>query len=243
MAGAIRVISVEKGYDPADFTLVAFGGAAGLHAAELAASLGISRILLPAHPGVLSAFGMLVSPVRKSTARTVLMRSTATTAEQMEAFFADLERIVLNAMTEEGIASHEVRLERFIDARYAGQSHELRVNAFDWIENLHRAHEARYGYANRESVAEAVTLRVEATTEAAPVPVFEELSGTLPVGKARVYSDDEWVEVEVRPRAQLARRVNGPAVVTEYSATTWVPAGWWVDVLGGGSLIMERDRS
>jgi N-methylhydantoinase A len=213
-----------------------------LHAAELAASLGIPRILLPPHPGVLSALGMLVSPVRKSTARTVLMRSAATSAEQMEAVFADLERTTLKAMTEEGIASHDVKLERFIDARYAGQSHELRVDAHDWIENLHRAHEARYGYANRESMAEAVTLRVEATTEAAPVPVFEHSSATEAVSKARVYCDSEWIEVAVWPREQLTRRLNGPAVVTEYSATTWVPAGWWIDVVGGGSLIMERER-
>jgi N-methylhydantoinase A len=243
MAGAIRVISVEKGYDPADFTLVAFGGAAGLHAVELAASLSIPRVLLPPHPGVLSAFGMLVSPVRKSTARTVLMRSSATSAEEMEAVFAELERTAVNAMTEEGIASQDVGLERLIDARYAGQSHELRVNAHDWIENLHRAHEARYGYANRMSGAEAVTLRVEATTEAGAVPVFDEMIGTAGVSKGKVYIDSGWEEVTVLPREQLTQRMDGPAIVTEYSATTWVPAGWWVGVLRGGSLILERETT
>jgi N-methylhydantoinase A len=146
-------------------------------------------------------------------------------------------------MNQEGIASHDVKLERRIDARYAGQSHELQVDATGWIENLHRAHEARYGYANSASVAEAVTLRVEATTEVASVPVFETASGTRSVVNARVYSDGEWLAVAVWPREEVMRRVKGPAVITEYSATTWVPAGWWVDVLGGGSLIMERDKS
>ena len=240
MAGAMRVISVEKGYDPADFTLVAFGGAAGLHAAELAESLSIPRVLLPPHPGVLSAFGMLVSPVRKNTARTVLIRSGATGDRQMDAVFAELQRDALAAMTVEGIAASDVQLERWIDARYAGQSHELRVRADDWIENLHRAHESRYGYANRDSVAEAVTLRVEATAHAGAVPVFAEAAGTAAESKAVVYTDGGWAEVLVLPRAVITQRTDGPAIITEYSATTWVPTGWWVDVLSGGSLTLER---
>src|SRR5690606_21621499 len=117
MEGALRVISVERGYDPADFTLVPFGGAGGLHAAELAERLGIPRILLPPDPGLLSAFGMLVSPLRKDASRTVLLDADAA-AGRLDAEFARLAADAIAAMEAEGIPRERVTLARWVDARY-----------------------------------------------------------------------------------------------------------------------------
>jgi N-methylhydantoinase A len=240
MEGALRVISVERGYDPAGFTLVAFGGAAGLHAAELAAALGVPRVLLPPQPGLLSAFGMLVSPVRKASARSVLWRADSPAIARLPSVLAALEADALAEMAAEGIARADVVIERFVDARYAGQSHELRVPADDWIEQLHRAHQLRYGYANRANVAEAVTLRVEVHAGAAAPPAFAEDEGVPPATVQQVYCDGAWLDVRVIPRAALRTTLSGPAVITEYSATTWVPAGWRVEPLAGGALLLGR---
>ena len=241
MEGALRVISVERGYDPADFTLVAFGGAAGLHAAELAEGLGVPRVLLPPHPGLLSAFGMLVSPIRKSVARTVLLRADQSSVDASIAeTLRELEAAARDEMAAEGIAAGDVVISRFIDARYAGQSHELRIPAENWREELHRAHELRYGYANRSSVAEAVTLRVDAATPVPAAPVFGSTDAAAPTRRGRVYFDGRWAEVPLLDRAGLAARVAGPAVITEYSATTWVPAGWHIEPLAQGALLMGR---
>jgi N-methylhydantoinase A len=241
MEGALRVISVERGYDPAEFTLVAFGGAAGLHAARLADALGAPRVLLPQQPGLLSAFGMLVSPLRKATARTVLLRSDQPIQDQLAEIFGDLERAAIADMSEEGMTADEVTLDRFIDARYAGQSHELRVRAAEWTENLHRAHALRYGYSNPANVVEAVTLRVEASTAAPPAPIFERQVVTGESTTAQVYDGTAWQHTQVVARAAVLQPVRGPAVITEYSATTWVPAQWRVEPLADGSLILGRD--
>ncbi|MGQ0813185.1 MAG: hydantoinase/oxoprolinase family protein [Gemmatimonadota bacterium] len=233
MEGALRVISVERGYDPVDFTLVAFGGAAGLHAAELADRLGIPRILVPMHPGVLSAYGMLASPIRKSVARTVLAET------RIAAVFDELEQRARAAMHDEGIEDSAVSVMRWVDARYQGQSHELRVTARDWVAAFHAAHERRYGYSHPDATVEAVTLRVDASSA---VPVLPPFATTAPRGQAAAqsaYFDGAWRTVRIQPRGTFDT-LEGPAVVTEYSATTWVPSGWRTSRTPSGALILCR---
>ncbi|HSJ06328.1 MAG TPA: hydantoinase/oxoprolinase family protein, partial [Longimicrobiales bacterium] len=160
MESALRVISVERGHDPARFTLVPFGGAAGLHAVALAEQLDIPRILVPPWPGVLSAYGMLVAPVRKDSTRSVLLHEDD--AGRMEPLFREMEAAALGAMTEEGVDEGSVVVRRTVAARYVGQSHELEVPADDWIRRFHDAHAGRFGHARHGAAVEAVTLRVEA---------------------------------------------------------------------------------
>ena len=241
MEGALRVISVERGFDPDGFTLVAFGGAAGLHVAALAQALGVSRVLLPEQPGLLSAFGMLVAPVRKAVARTVMLRSDDPGAAQFEKWFEELDREAREELLAEGLSAADLTSERWIDARYAGQSHELRVRAHSWVENLHAAHEKRYGYANRQAVAEAVTLRVEASGPEAPAPIFETRSSGATSHTTSVFFDGDWRDATILERSAVGGTIPGPAIITEYSATTWVPPGWRVGRVDGGALIMERD--
>ncbi|HUP89186.1 MAG TPA: hydantoinase/oxoprolinase family protein [Longimicrobiales bacterium] len=211
MEAALRIISVERGFDPVDFTLVAFGGAAGLHAVELAERLGIPRVLIPPHPGALSAFGMLASPLRKAAGRTVLHRSDGGDARLLDVF-DELEESVRAAMRAEDCADDTLTVTRLVDARYVGQSYELRVPAENWRERFDHAHGLRYGYADPAAPVEAVTLRVEAS---APAPVLPRFAIERP-----------------------AEERDGPLVIVEYSATTWVPANWSMRCLDSGALLL-----
>jgi len=231
MERALRVISVERGYDPADFALVAFGGAGGLHAAELAERLGAGRAVVPPDPGLLSAYGMLAAPVTREASRTLLVRTDEDgTESRIRSVFGELEREGIDAMVSEGVARERLTVARKIDARYPGQSFELRVGAEGWVVAFHDAHEDRYGYARRDSAVEAVTLRVSVS---APGPALE--PDRLEPGRepaesetTRVHLDGRWENARRVERRSLGAGVDvpGPAVIVEYSSTTWVPRGW-----------------
>ncbi|MEJ2679261.1 MAG: hydantoinase/oxoprolinase family protein, partial [Gemmatimonadota bacterium] len=244
MEGALRVISVERGHDPAGFTLVPFGGAAALHAAGLAARLGVPRLLVPPDPGLLSAFGMLVSPVRKDVSRSVMLVDADATPDRLEGAFTEMEARAVEAMTDEGFAAESLTLARAVDVRYRGQSYELRVPADGWRDAFHRLHESRYGYARRDAVVEVVTLRVQATAPAPRLPDrrLPAASSETPPGETRnVVFQGRTLPAAVVPRGALraGHRLEGPAVVTEYSATLWLPPGWKAETLESASLLVE----
>ncbi|HSL70238.1 MAG TPA: hydantoinase/oxoprolinase family protein, partial [Longimicrobiales bacterium] len=245
MEGALRVITVERGHDPVDFTLVAFGGAAGLHAVELAVRLGIPRILLPRDPGLLSAYGMLVSPIRKDAARTVLIRADSAEAELLGTAFQELEAAICEELHKDGVAATDVMLSRAIDARYRGQSFELRVPAENWVSAFHSAHEHRYGYAQRSAVVEAVTLRVVGVAVAPDVPqpsVRSARSAPQPDRTLQVGWNGQTLAAQqfARDRLRAGQRIIGPAVLVEYSSTGWIPPGWLARVHRSGHLVFER---
>src|SRR5216683_3973762 len=169
MEKAIRVVSIERGYDPREFTLVAFGGAGGLHACELAASLGIPRVLVPTLPGALSAFGILASDVVKDYSRTVLWNvvrpeSSSELKRQLRAEFDQLEATAKRDFQTEGWKK-AIQLKRSADLRYRGQGYELNVLVHDFsiaplVKAFHGEHQRRYGYAHPEREIEIVTLRL-----------------------------------------------------------------------------------
>lgn len=231
MERALRVISVERGHDPSEFALVTFGGAGGLHAAELAGRLGAERAVIPPDPGLLSAYGMLAAPVTRELSRSLLVRADeADAGTRLREVFGELENEGIEAMVSEGVERNRLHSTRRIDARYPGQSFELRVDAENWVDTFHRAHEDRYGYARRDSTVEAVTVRV---TVSAPGPTLEpsrlEPGDGLPErATVRVHLDGGWEEARRIERDALGAGVDvpGPAVITEYSSTTWVPRGW-----------------
>jgi N-methylhydantoinase A len=246
MEGALRVISVERGYDAAAFTLVPFGGAAGLHAVALAERLEIPRLLLPPAPGVLSAYGMLVAPLRKDASRTVLLREP--TAEELEPLFRELEDETVAAVAAEGIAAGDVLVQRTVAARYLGQSHELSVPAATWRDAFAAAHERRFGYALPDAAVEAVTLRVEAAGPALDLPVPQLTRADAPPvasGNAPVRFEGDVVTAAIfaRPALQAGHAIRGPAIVEESTATFWLPPDWRADVLDDGCLLIERTDS
>ncbi|HEU5207785.1 MAG TPA: hydantoinase/oxoprolinase family protein [Longimicrobiales bacterium] len=244
MEGALRVISVERGYEPTDFTLVAFGGAAGLHACELAQRLGVPRVLVPPAPGVLSAFGMLVAPVLKQAARTVLARGRAHADFLLADAFSVLEAEARAELAEEDVAYETVVVRHAVDARYRGQSYELTVSAQgDWVGRFHEAHARRFGHSRPGAEVEAVTLRVEAEAPAPldPAAAVFPASGAprLPTPTRLVFGGAA-TDARLLARAHVGAGLEGPAVIVEYSATTLLPPGWRVEDIAGGALLLGR---
>lgn len=241
MERALRVISVERGYDPVDFAVVAFGGAGGLHVAELTDRLGAIHALVPPDPGLLSAYGMLASPVMREVSRTVLLGTDEPDLEaRLDSVLDDLEASARDSMLAEGADPDTLISERTIDARYRGQSFELGVPATDWVSGFHEAHLERYGYQRPEATVEAVTLRVVVTGPAPElaVPQLEAATDAPPTRAIRlVYRGSDLDAQGVWRRDLLAgHELKGPLVVQEYSGTTWVPPGWVVTVDSSGCL-------
>lgn len=247
MERALRVISVERGYDPADAALVAFGGAGGLHACPLAARLGIPRVLIPPHPGLLSAVGMLTVPAVREASRSILLAADPAEAhggpgavEAMEAVYEVLESDATQGLLAEGHDPAAIQVERTADARYRGQSFELGVPARNWVEAFHRRHRERYGYSRETTAVEAVTLRVRASAPppAWDPPALREADGPPPSASVKVRMGGRRRSVPATSRVDLraGHRFEGPHVVVEYSGTTWVPPGAEVRVNPEGVL-------
>jgi len=253
MEKAIRVVSVERGYDPREFTLVAFGGAGGLHACELAQSLGIPQVIVPALPGALSAFGILLSDVVKDYSRTVLWRvQDKLPVARIEKEFAALARNAIKDLRDEGWQG-TIHRQRSVDLRYRGQGHELNLPfSRRVLDEFGNEHERRYGYRYADREFELVTLRLGATVESPALNAGSHESSRNVLGPGRnaglgpmnfvpVSFSAKKVKTAIYPREALkaGQRHIGPAVVTEYSATTIVPPGnrFWLD--RSGNLIIK----
>jgi N-methylhydantoinase A len=240
MERALRVVTVERGHDPRDFVLVAFGGAGGLHAADLARALRMRRVYVPREPGLLSAWGVLAAEVVRDWARTLL--AVEPPPRVLRAAFAALERSARRAMRQEDVP--RPALQRSLDVRYVGQSYELNVPwSTGWVAAFHRLHATRFGHADPRRPVELVTIRLRArggrgapATRGASTAV-----GRALLARRRVFFDGRAVATPVVRREELAvgARRDGPLVVCEYSATTVVPPGWrlWVEPTGG--LLLE----
>jgi len=245
MERALRLVSVERGHDPREFTLVAFGGAGGLHACALARNLGIPRVVVPTRPGALSAYGILVSDVVKDYSRTVVLRAVPK---------PPLASIRKQFQVLEGCAQHDfgkehwqgkLHFERSADLRYRGQGHELNVPfGAGFVDEFHRQHKLHYGFNHPEWDVELVTLRLRARMKSPRTPLLR-LSRAAH-NSAKVERRNVWFEArllptpiyerEHLPSAQVRR---GPAVITEYSATTAVAPGMRFYVDEAGNLVIE----
>lgn len=254
MERALRRISVERGHDPREFTLVAFGGAGPMHAADLAAALGVRSVLVPVRPGVLSAMGMLVAEVVRARTLTVLRDLEDADGRELEVALEELRRAAREELEREGRFERvEERLS--VDLRYRGQSFDLEVEAGPGLrERFHRLHEDRYGYRDERRGVEAVTVRVRVSgTPRRPAIARLEEAGTDPRGavvsrgSVLVGGPDGLRPVEMvrylRERLLPGMRMEGPAVVHEDTSTTWLPPGWTGRVDGFGNLLLESPGS
>ncbi len=249
MEAAMRVISVERGFDPRSFILVAFGGAGPLHACELAAALQIPQVLIPGSPGVLSALGMLAADIIKDYVRTVMLPSETAQA-RVDAVFSELEQQGRADLAREGFSSEQVAVERLLDLRYLGQSYEIVVPYTDKVTgavaSFHAAHERRFGYHNPLERVQVVSVRLKArsrptrpvlaqragekqaiVTPAAVQPVIFTTNGTTPQDTA-VYK---------REALLPGMTFKGPAIVTQYDTTTVLPPGWLAEIDAFGHII------
>jgi N-methylhydantoinase A len=231
MEKAIRVVSIERGYDPREFALVAFGGAGGLHACELADALAIPRVLVPRLPGALSAFGILVSAVVKDYSRTILWKARAKLPmAQLRKEMAVLRNAAEGSFRSEGWTG-ALRHQFTVDVRYRGQGYELNVPfTAGLIEAFHREHQRRYGYNHPDREVELVTLRMRTTMKSPQAGIVTADRLQKPgrkanrVDRAPVFFDRKKIMAAIYARDQLrfGQRYLGPAIVTEYSATTVV---------------------
>ena len=261
MERAIKVISVERGFDTRDFTLVSFGGAGGLHAAFMAENLGIETILIPPNGGLLSAYGMLFADVVKDYSQTVLWRfatDNETLIEALNAGFDELLTRAENEMKPEGFTPDQLEIDRSLDMRYEGQSYELNIPYFTetstrlqetqtLVEKFHAAHDQRFGYARTDAPVEVVNLRLTATGETDKPPIQ-----SLPLVDADpseaftvqnpVIFDGEALLTDFYRREALrpGNRIVGPAIVTEFSATTAIPPGFSAVVDTYQNLILRK---
>ena len=254
MERAIRTISLERGYDPRGFTLVAFGGAGPAHACELAQELGIPRVFVPPHPGILSALGVGIADIVRDYSRTVMMRGSEMAKDRLDAAFAVLENTATAEMADEGLPVDRLVTRRFLDVRYVGQSYELTVNyptrsaGFDQAvaRAFHRAHQQRFGYSDTSEPVEVVNLRLKMLI---PVDKPEQTAGQRQgsdPGAARVAENEVVFQQGPLPTAIYQRDllrhgnvVEGPAVVLQMDSTTAIPPGWRAEVDGYGNLVVE----
>jgi N-methylhydantoinase A len=242
MLGAIRVVSVRKGYDPRAYTMVAFGGAGPLHAGALARDLGIRQVLIPAVPGIVCALGLLVEPLRLDLVRTRVGLLDALTVDDLDSLFGEMEREADDWLEQESVPPARRRRRRAVDMRYLGQNFELTVpeppgplglgalrSAFE------REHERVYGYAASDEPVQVVAFRLTALGEIDGVtfPTSPETANLEPdeacIGQRPVYFDEKagFVRTAVYRRERLSsgHRLIGPAVVEQMDSTTLILPG------------------
>jgi N-methylhydantoinase A len=233
MLRALRLVSVQRGRDLREFTLIAYGGAGPMHAGALARLAGIARVVVPAHSGAFSALGCLVSPLRYDAVVTHRVALAAWDAKRVGDAFADLEAQCAGPLLDEGVAPERVTLARSVDLRYAGQNYEIEVPWDADLAALRAAFESRherlYGYATGERV-ECVNLRITARVAGGglTLPRLGPAAALAPAGEQRAYFRETGETVLPRyPRAAFGpgRAIDGPALVEDDWSTTVVYPG------------------
>lgn len=255
MANAIREITVLRGIDPREFALVAFGGAGPLHALAIAEELDISRVIVPADPGVLSAYGMLQSDTRHDVVQSFYVRVADLAPGDLEAAFGDLANRGRAMLHEDDVDDSVIELEPSADLRYSGQEYtvtlplDLSKGATALLDKLPQefalAHESRYGHSNPGEAVEFVNLRMAAfgrieRPKRRPLP--ESDGGTTAIAVGRAWFGGNWMDVDIFRRGTLGRddRIIGPAIVLEDACTSLVLPGWNAAVSTRGHLLLSR---
>ena len=248
MERAIKVISVEKGFDVRDYALVSFGGAGGLHACELAGRLSMKKVLVPKNAGVLSALGMTVADIVKDYSRSVLLKVEESGYRELVKLFNSLESKGMKDVLSEGIGKNRIKIENSVDMRYMGQAHELNLPfKKSFIDDFHKLHKRSYGYANRDYSIEVVNIRVRVTGKTRK-PVMEKrpkgsLSKEQSIGKkTKCFFRGKWLRADVldRNRVRKRSRINGPALIVEDTSTTFLAPEYICNIDDYDNLIIEK---
>jgi len=254
MTSAIREISIQRGHDPRDFTLIAFGGAGPMHALAMADEIGIPRVLVPRHPGNFSALGLLAADIKHDDVRT----RVGPLREQLPALrlaFAEMETAARQQLEREGFAPDRQKLLRSLDLRYRGQAFELNIPTavtelqLDRIEaDFHRQHRDTYGHSNPTAAIELVNARLTAYGLVPKPAPARHLAPGANLESALDERRPVWFEgrphdcpVWDRDRLPEGVVLSGPAIVEEFGATTVVPPGWRGTMDAHGNLRFERE--
>ncbi len=268
MAKVLRIVSVERGLDPRDFVLMAFGGGGPLHACALADDLGMRRVVVPRYPGLFSALGLLAADVRATFSRSLVAPLDATTLGNARSVATALSEEARDALRLQDVPDERIRIVAELDVRYAGQSFDLTV-PFEGDESaiteaFHQRHERRYGYAVRDERVELATVRITATgavssraerrgarsrgtatiADVSAVPRLRAVrrSARDDTKTRRVWDAGAFVDAAIYQRELLdaGAAFEGPAIVEQYDTTTWVPRGWRATADVTGNLLLEK---
>lgn len=254
MEKAVRVISVERGFDPRDFILFSFGGAGGMHAAEMALNLGIKQVVVPRQAGVLSAFGLLMADSIKDFMKSVLLVESEINGNQLDRLFLELEELGRSEMAQDGFEDKDIIVERSLDCRYLGQSYEINVpykkesnKSTHYAGHFHRLHRKFYSYHHPGRPVEIVNIRVKviALTPEIPLPRDEETKHMPPeavIGRQPVFTPGGKLQAVVYDRTKLlaGNSLAGPSLVIDPESTSYIPPDFKARVDRFGNLIISR---
>ncbi len=258
MANAIRSRTVQKGIDPRDFALMAFGGAGPLHGAEVADMLGIPTVIIPAYPGITSALGLLASELKYDAIRTQFQTSDSIDFDRLNGDLSQMEEELLQQFAGDSVAPENVAISRFADARYIGQGYELRIELPSGnidqaglessFASFHKIHEAEYGHAFPQTPIEIVNIRVTGVAPSAKIDWPAVGTGgsrdralvKSDTTKFRIDGELSSFETAFYRRADLPvdETIEGPAIVLQLDTTTVVPPNWSFLADRNGNLIM-----
>lgn len=236
MAKALRLVTIERGHDPREFSLYAFGGAGPLHAVALATELRMKEVIIPPLPGVFSALGLLVTDYRHDLHKAIMRRANELEEKILERAFHELEVKAINMLKAEGVTDDNIKILRFLGMRYWGQAYELpipyRDNLKKTVEEFHRIHRERYGFDMRDEPVVVVNVRISALglinkpnlRVSKPSPYKPES-----VGIRKVYFEDtEWTETKIYQRSLLrsGAEIRGPAIIESDESTVLIPSNY-----------------
>ncbi len=248
MASALRVISVQKGYDPNDFVLVCFGGAGGLHVCELADSLNMRSALVPANGGVLSALGMLAAKPGRQLSKTLAVLINDIQLHELEAEFERLTEQGRAVLLQEGLSESSITISKSFDLCYKGQSSTLNIAWQKSIqivsEHFHQEHEQRYGHRLAMEI-ELTNIRVNVSSESEvlALPSIENKTRAKPLDSVSIFAEKDDVTIWERHQLAINQLIKGPAVIMETVSTTFVSSGWECRSDQTGNLLLSKSRS
>ncbi|NOY62200.1 MAG: hydantoinase/oxoprolinase family protein [Gammaproteobacteria bacterium] len=248
MAQALRVISLQRGIDPRDYTLTSFGGAGGLHVCALADLLAIKRALVPLHGGVLSALGMLTAPRGRNLSRTLGAALDSLSTEQLESCFIQQEEQGRRELGAEGVHAESINIERSLDLCYQGQSYTLTVpwqSIKTCADTFEKYHQQRYGHALPLAL-ELVNVRTAVRGHVPtfnPAPMNVGAQNSAPCGGAGLYGIQHPVNIYRREQLAAGQTITGPALITETVSTTYIAPHWSCRADDYGNLLLKRKAS
>ncbi len=258
MEKAIRVISIERGFDPRNFSLFSFGGAGGMHAVEIASNLKITRIIVPNNAGVLSALGLLLADSIKDYSKSILKTSENISKRELEKHFVRLKEKGLKDMQEGGFKEREVSLLPYLDLRYLGQSYEIttpytdmdrKISGFSFIPEFHKAHRKLYSYHHAQQPIEIVNIRVKAIGSGKKIKLKKQPPGgpnpeSAFIKKQDVYHKGRKFRASIFNRSLLrpGNRMNGPSLIADFDSTTFLPSSYYLEVDEFLNLIIHKRK-
>lgn len=257
MEKAIRVISIERGIDPRSFALFSFGGAGGMHTAEISSHLNIGKIIVPKNAGVLSALGLLLADSIKDYSKSILKLTDELPEKELERNFAELEQKGLKDMREDGFTEESISLFRFLDLRYSGQSYEITIpykkssklaDSYSFILDFHKAHERLYTYHHPQRQVEVVNIRVKAVGKTRKIKIKRKPQTAKDptrafVKKQFIYFAGKKHSAFIFDRALLepGHTIKDPALIVDYESTTFLPPFFNLTVDGFLNLIIQKE--